>query len=626
MTGFSPVLSRSRLFVSFAAVAAGLLLVASEASGQGAAGIVGHIDGLRFEGDQFHIWGWAGQRGNRESIEVHIYADHPATATPKGTFVLGGQANLASEAVIDELCQAARGKHRFQIDLPSRILAKYKGKKLYVHGVVNGVEGAVIAGSGGFQFPDPPIFRVVPDTFPPMSGAYLSSAQHPRVFMTPADMSDLVQRIDRPGTFSAQSFARLAARVRSDLAAKTDWEATYSGCDIDVYLHAFSIESTGGYAGEIRSEQQLRAALNLPPGTPPPHGAAIVASRLALYAALVAAGAPAPAAAPDADAAAALAKKILLAWATRGFRGANGDFFRPPDRFCNGSGQAVFPGALQISRGVVYSVHAQDLLQGRHALSPEETAQLDRFHSQMYDWISTTRNEEVRRALASSHPDEIYSNQTANHLVALLAAARLLDDERRFRAALEGDATIPVSLPWTRLFNYVVYGTADTPLLRITPNASEDPRQSSAAYATKVVAPGEINDRFRNLNPLQGMGYPVYTLEHLFSAAEILRIAGFDAYGYRGFRQQSIEMAAQYYAGYAKHAGFYQTVTAENAGACSDYRQYVGKVVNDVESVIVIGAYRFPGNALLAELNGVAQARYAQEDNLNTIHFGRWSD
>lgn len=625
MLCLSPKPTWSRLAAAFAAGALCLLCTAPKAAGRNADRIVGHIDGVRFEGDQFHVWGWAGQQGNKASIDVHIYADHSAIGIPKGVFVLAGTANLASEAVIDKICQVAGGRHRFQIDLPSRILAAYKGRKLYINGAVDGVEGAAIAGSGTFQFPDPPVFRTVPDTFPPLAGTYISQAQHPRVFMTPADLDDLVTRINTPGAFSAQSFVRLTEQIKKDLMAKTDWEATYSGCDIDIYLHAFSVEPTGGYAGEIRDENQLRTALQVRPGMSPPHGAAIVASRLALYAMLVKAGARPPEAAPDTSDAVALAKKILLAWAGHGFRGQNGSFFRPPDQFCNGSGQPVFPGALQISRGVIYSIHAQDLLQGLHALNPEEEEQLNAFHRQMYDWIRTTRNEEISLAMKSRHPDEVYSNQTANHLVALLAAARLLGDEQRFYAALYGgDAAVPVSLPWTQLFNYVMYGVSDTPLLRITPNSSEDPRQSSAAYSTKIVAPGEINDRFRNLNPLQGMGYPVYTLEHLYSAAEIMRIAGLDAYAYRGFRQQSIEMATEYYAGYAKHVGFYKTVTAENARACPDYQQYVGRMVNDVESVILMGAYRFPENPLFTELDAAAKAQYARENTLDTVHFGRW--
>jgi hypothetical protein len=314
---------------------------------------------------------------------------------------------------------------------------------------------------------------------------------------------------------------------------------------------------------------------------------------VALYVAL---GAAAPPDAPEADKAVALAKKILLAWTTRGFRDETGNV-RKQTSSCG-------PGLLTVTRGVVYSIHAQDLLQGLHAFAPEEEAQLNSFHRAIYEWMRVTRNEGYVNLMKWKYLDEVYNNQFANHLLALLAAVRLFDDKARFYAALDGrDAAMPVSLPWTWLFNYVIYGIADTPLIRVTPNSSENPIKSSPAYSTKVVAPGKINDRYRNLNPLQSIGYAIGTLNSMFGAAEVMRIAGIDAYAYRGTHQQSIEMATQYYACYAQHVGFYNTVTPDAARACPDYQQYVGKVVNDVESAILIGAYRFPGNAEIAALD-----------------------
>jgi hypothetical protein len=64
------------------------------------------------------------------------------------------------------------------------------------------------------------------------------------------------------------------------------------------------------------------------PGLAPPHGAAIVAARAALYAALIKAGAAQPRGAPLATDAAAFAKRILLAWADHGFRDEKGAFRR----------------------------------------------------------------------------------------------------------------------------------------------------------------------------------------------------------------------------------------------------------------------------------------------------------
>jgi hypothetical protein len=261
-------------------------------------------------------------------------------------------------------------------------------------------------------------------------------------------------------------------------------------------------------------------------------------------------------------------------------------------------------------------------------LSPQEETRLNAFHREMYDWIRNTRNEEFNVNMKWKYSDEVYNNQFAGHLVALLAAARLLDDEKAFEAALyggEGERTVVV--PWVTLFDHVIYGPSDTPLLNITPNSTDDPLTSRPAYTTKVVAAGEINDRYRNSNPTQGIGYSMGTLEGLFHAAEILRIAGFDPYGYRGAHNQSIEMATQYYACYGKYVGFYKTVTADNARACSNYQQYVGKIVNDVDSPVLIGAYRFPKNDSITGVEAAARVAWSSTTHsLDAIRFGRWRE
>ncbi len=126
-----------------------------------------------------------------------------------------------------------------------------------------------------------------------------------------------------------------------------------------------------------------------PDVTPPPSGAAVVAARLALYAALVKAGAIVPAGAPAADPAAALARRILLAWSDRGFRDPAGRYLSMPSQFCDGQGktnEATETGVgLAIARGVLYSVHAQDLLLlCTGAVAPDEATRLDAFHAAMY--------------------------------------------------------------------------------------------------------------------------------------------------------------------------------------------------------------------------------------------------
>jgi hypothetical protein len=119
----------------------------------------------------------------------------------------------------------------------------------------------------------PEAFAQDSGAYPALSGSYTSSAQHPRVFLTPAELTDMVTRINTPGSLSAQTFSKLANKVRADLVAKKDWDAVYSGCDIDICLHTFSYEPASGYANEIRTGSQMSTAMNVRQGMLPPAGA-----------------------------------------------------------------------------------------------------------------------------------------------------------------------------------------------------------------------------------------------------------------------------------------------------------------------------------------------------------------
>src|SRR5580704_7211152 len=168
---------------------------------------------------------------------------------------------------------------------------------IYVRGRSGSVEEARILRTGTRLPVDTPA-RTAPDVYPSLAGSYTSSLQHPRVFITPTDMNDMVTRINSSGSFSAQSFARLSNKVKADLTANVDWDAVYSGCDLDIYLHTFSYEPVTGYPDEVRTTSQLSSAMHVKEGLAPPTGSAIVASRLALYAALVKSGTKAPTAGP----------------------------------------------------------------------------------------------------------------------------------------------------------------------------------------------------------------------------------------------------------------------------------------------------------------------------------------
>ncbi len=610
----------------------------SSGTGSGVGRIVGHIDGIGVDAGGQHISGWACQQGRPESIVVHIYASEGASDAPKGIFVLAGKADLGEEPAVDEACKDAVGrKHRFDIPLPGAILLKLHGMRLFVHGirVVGNVENAAIGGSGTIKIPDAPPVRREPASYPHLAGRYVSLDAHPRVFDTREELQDIARRANSPATYTSRQFSALADRVRRDIAAKVDWQATYAGCDMEIYLRGFSYEQKPAY-GNDRSDEQLRAAMHGRPGLAPPHGAAIVAARAALYAALVQAGGVPPTGAPSAADAAAFAKRILLAWADHGFHDETGAFRLTEEKYCdldpNGKPHVTqygtFVGTLTLSRGVIYSVHAQDLLEGIGGLTRDEQTRLDAFHHNMFVTIRAIHNQEYDIDMKWKYSDEVYNNQFVGHLTALLSIARLFDDEQDFDAALNGgNGARAIRLPWIELFDHVIYGANDTPLLNITPNSSVDPLKSHPAYSTASVAAGEINDRYRRSNPAQGMGYPTGSLQGLYMAAELMKIAGLNAYDYRGTHGQSLEMATSYYACFAKYAGFSKVVTAENSRNCPDAAEYLGTIVNGVESNVLIGAYRFPDDVALVSLDAAAKDDFRRSAfSLEPILFGKWRD
>jgi hypothetical protein len=424
-------------------------------------------------------------------------------------------------------------------------------------------------------------------------------------------------------------------KVRQDLSSKVDWDEAYSGCDVDIYLSAFSFDQTPAY-GDDRSDAALASAMHTATGLAPLHGGAIVAARFALYASLVRAGAALPSGAPSANQAAAYSKRILLAWAERGYRDDSGHFRLHDSDYCwldkNGKQKVTqfgtFVPALNLTRGVVYSADAQDLLQGLNVLDPQEEAKLNAFHGNMFSMIRNIHNEEYQVNFRTRCHDEVYNNQFVGHITSLLSIARLLGDRQAFHAALYGgSANDTIALPWVSIFDHVIYGQNDTPYLFITRNSSVDPTASHPAYSTAVVAAGEINDRYRHANPAQSMGYAMGTLTGLYMAGELIRLAGFDPYAYHGAHDQTLEMATNYYACFGKTPGFQKVVTRDNACNCADFNEYIGQVVNALQPNMLIGALRYPHDAAITEVEQGARASALTGATLTEpILFGRWRD
>nr|WP_294502813.1 hypothetical protein [uncultured Rhodopila sp.] len=455
-----------------------------------------------------------------------------------------------------------------------------------------------------------------------LAGSYHSLAEHPRVFTTQSELRELADRIAVRNSYSSLRFGQLAGRIALDLAAGKAWDKAYSGCNIETYLYAFSHEPQ-----DAAQSARVGSDLRLGPQAKPPAGAAVVASRLALYAALARAGAPLPAKAPDPGRAADLAKRILMAWGDHGFRDEAGRFLFSAGQFCGLEGKvdagSMTQVGLQVSRGVVYSAHAQDLLMYLGTLDADEARHSNDFHGAMFDLIRNALNYRFvdHADWACNH----YSNHVGSQLTGLLAVARLLDDESRFSAVVYGgNPSMPVALPWNAYFDKAIYGIGAHPN-ECYNNTGFSGLTSRPFFQTATTTPGEINDRYRNANPYQGFGYSMGTLEWLYDIAEILRHAGFDAYAFRGSYGQSIEMATEYYACYATAVGFGNAIVAQKAAACPNFEQYAGKIISGAEGIFMRSAIHYPGDSRMSRLEELAKmSALSANSGPDAVLFGQW--
>jgi hypothetical protein len=201
-------------------------------------------------------------------------------------------------------------------------------------------------------------------------------------------------------------------------------------------------------------------------------------------------------------------------------------------------------GRLGLGRGIPYSVEAQDLLQYYGTVTPDEERRLNALHSGLFELLRQAANA-IMGANVFPYPacTRYGGKQQANGVAGLLATARLVDDEHKFNAVLYADdPSLPIVLPWTRLFDRTVYGESDGigPCFKNEFPDSLTSLHNHANYQNDDVRAGENSDRGRNANPLQGIGYPMFSLERHFNSAAIMRIAGYDVYGYRGAHKQSL--------------------------------------------------------------------------------------
>jgi hypothetical protein len=200
------------------------------------------------------------------------------------------------------------------------------------------------------------------------------------------------------------------------------------------------------------------------------------------------------------------AKKVLFAWGTQGFRDQQGRVLTQQNQLCdrNGNHADVADAGLAISRGIVYSVHAQDLLMYCGALDESEARALSAFHSAIFVLLLDSLNNNYDRC-ACDH----YDNHSANscRTPGNGATGRQPGASRR---GVVGPTPIDARrFAVDRLFRSAIYCEADLPnSCRF--NSGSDSYTSHPFFSTAVVAPGEIDDRFRNKGTGQGIGSDVH--------------------------------------------------------------------------------------------------------------------
>ncbi len=207
--------------------------------------------------------------------------------------------------------------------------------------------------------------QAAPAAPPALQGSYVSAASlpHPFVFAAPAEYRAL---LTGHTAITVKALARLQALVADELRHGADYTATYSGCELNTYLHKLTYEQGG---------------------------AAKAANDLALYAYLTSLhlGYGQPDVATKAQ---ALSLSILTGWAQNGFRD-NGKLRTQPTQYCENGRTSLtseLDVGLQIGRGMPYWVNAEDLLAAANALPAPQRAALDGFLDAMYGLLLTASN------------------------------------------------------------------------------------------------------------------------------------------------------------------------------------------------------------------------------------------
>jgi hypothetical protein len=103
---------------------------------------------------------------------------------------------------------------------------------------------------------------------------------------------------------------------------------------------------------------------------------------------------------------------------------------------------------IRLGRRVIYSVHAQDLLESLGVLNADELRRLNAFHGAIFELLRQSENV-LYAGVGFPYSDcSRYTNLATNAMVGMLATARLLNDESMVNAVLfGGNHAIPVLVP-----------------------------------------------------------------------------------------------------------------------------------------------------------------------------------
>ncbi|HEY4487721.1 MAG TPA: peptidoglycan-binding protein, partial [Candidatus Paceibacterota bacterium] len=116
----------------------------------------GSIDDVTKSGTTYSVVGWACQKTNPASVNVHLYV---GGIPPAGGIFIGSYlANRASESAIATACQSTGTTYRYSIPLAATTLQQHAGKLIYLSASVPGGTGSktILTKSGTFKVPTPP--------------------------------------------------------------------------------------------------------------------------------------------------------------------------------------------------------------------------------------------------------------------------------------------------------------------------------------------------------------------------------------------------------------------------------------------------------------------------------------